>query len=162
MQTEYTSKNENKFWGHVDKEISDIFYNGTRCWEWMASRQYKGYGEVKWGMRKEKSHRVAWMLTYGEIPDNLWVLHHCDNPPCCNPLHLFLGTHQDNVDDREKKGRNVPPIGEKNGNHKLTDKQVYEIRKLYATGKETYRSISRIFGIDSSYVADIVNYKYRK
>ena len=83
------------------------------------------------------AHRVAWMLAYGPIPDGLSVLHHCDNPICCNPAHLWLGTQADNIRDRDSKGRQatgvsrrtIKSFGEKNGQAKLTRDNVRAIRK---------------------------------
>jgi hypothetical protein len=92
------------------------------------------------------------------IPDGMLVCHTCDNPPCCNPKHLFLGTFQDNIDDRERKGRNHPPClrGEKHGQHKLTELDVIEIRNRYSQGNESYRSLSGSFGISFGQIRNII------
>jgi len=87
-----------RFWSKVDVRGRD------ECWEWQASGS-KGYGRlmmdgVTWG-----AHRLAFTLVKGRIPDGMCVLHSCDNPPCCNPAHLFIGTHADNMRDMAKKGR---------------------------------------------------------
>ena len=95
----------------------------------------KEYAETRWLGKNIQCHRKAFELFYKkDIPEKYEVCHKCDNPSCCNPHHLFLGTHQDNIDDREKKGRNKLPhcLGEKHGLHKLTETQVKEIRKLYS------------------------------
>jgi hypothetical protein len=87
-----------RFWLKVRK--------GEGCWEWQGARLPHGYGHLSVPDRGHvNAHRIAWELTNGEIPDGLWVLHHCDNPPCVRPDHLFLGTAQDNVDDSIRKGR---------------------------------------------------------
>jgi hypothetical protein len=97
-----------RFWAAVDKT------NADGCWEWTRARFPSGYGkmQLEGGSRKvpgsrklEGAHRLAWTLTHGEIPDGLWVLHKCDNRPCCRPDHLFLGTCADNVRDMVAKGR---------------------------------------------------------
>lgn len=78
------------------------------CWEWQGSTNEHGYGRVKVGGRPgpvQLAHRVAWELINGAIPDGLCILHACDNPPCCNPSHLFLGTKADNTADMIAKGR---------------------------------------------------------
>lgn len=76
----------------------------SQCWPMPNN---KGYGMVRVDGRLDTAHRVAYSITKGEIPEGLVVRHDCDNPPCFNPAHLFVGTHQDNVDDKEKKGRGV-------------------------------------------------------
>lgn len=87
------------FWSNVDQSGS--------CWVWLRSRSggRMGYGRVQFRGRLEVAHRVAWTLAIGPIPEGLFVLHKCDNPPCVRPDHLFLGTAQDNSRDRDEKGR---------------------------------------------------------
>jgi len=79
------------------------------CWEWAACTNESGYGIFHTGKKTDRAHRVSWILTNGEIPSGLFVCHKCDNPPCTNPDHLFLGTNKDNVDDMIAKGRNSKP-----------------------------------------------------
>lgn len=79
-----------------------------KCWPWVGGSLNEGYGCIRLGSSHGRivlAHRAAWAIANGPIPDGLFVLHHCDNPPCCNPAHLFLGTHQDNMDDMVAKGR---------------------------------------------------------
>lgn len=95
-----------RFWARVDASAGP-----DECWPWQGPVRSKGYGV--WTLftgpaaRRvpQVASRIAWELAHGAIPDGLWVLHHCDNPPCVNPRHLFLGTHQDNEDDKTAKGR---------------------------------------------------------
>ena len=76
------------------------------CWLWMGKTDYAGYGMVGLGLRKGiLAHRFSWEIANGPLPEGLFACHHCDNPPCVNPSHLFLGTHQDNMNDRNRKGR---------------------------------------------------------
>lgn len=100
------------FWSKVEVRGPDD------CWEWTGYRMKFGYGRFPLGHRPSRrnvlAHRAVWVLTYGGIPDGLDVCHDCDNPPCCNTRHLFLGTHRDNMIDRENKGRTrgiIPGLG---------------------------------------------------
>ena len=79
------------------------------CWEWQGNRDQYGYGVIFYNGKLAKAHRLSWTLHFGNITDGLCVCHHCDNPSCVNPSHLFLGTHQDNAKDRESKGRGWHP-----------------------------------------------------
>lgn len=90
-----------RFWSKVNR------LGINECWPWMAAvrRPDEGYGAFYLNGRHQPSNRVAWMLTNGPIPQGLVVCHRCDNPPCCNPAHLFLGTKLDNDKDRIAKGR---------------------------------------------------------
>lgn len=118
-----------RFWSKVDKRGPD------ECWPWTAGRIAFGYGHFRLHYRKINASRYAYILTNGPISDEILVCHECDNPPCCNPKHLFLGTHKDNAQDCIKKGRSKPPSGESHGMAKLTDEKVKEIRQRYTNGE---------------------------
>jgi hypothetical protein len=107
-----------RFWSKVQKSPT--------CWNWIGAISC-GYGHFNVNGIIYRSHRVAWMLAYGEIPPGLHVCHHCDNPPCVRPDHLFLGTMRDNIKDASRKGRIAR--GEKQGSAKLDSEQVLEIRR---------------------------------
>ncbi len=134
------------------------------CWVWMAGTDRYGYGVIT---RKragkninKRAHRLSWEISKGTIPNGLHVLHRCDNPPCVNPEHLYLGTHLDNMRDRLERGwfkRGYAPRGKSNGNSKLTGEQVKEIRKLSET--MTHQSIAEIFHISQSHTTNIINGK---
>jgi Flp pilus assembly pilin Flp len=108
------------------------------CIEWQGERQHQGYGVVRLpGKKRAGAHRVAWQEINGPIPEGMFICHTCDNPPCVNPEHLWLGTALDNARDRAAKGRsahNRPHSagpGERNGRALLTETQVREIIELH-------------------------------
>jgi uncharacterized protein YlaI len=155
-------------WPDRIKKLSEIDPL-SQCWNWKGALKWKSilkqYGNMIIGSRKDKSrksisaHRVSYLAFVGEIPENKWVLHKCDNPKCVNPDHLFLGERQENVDDRQKKGRNKPVDGTLNPNCKHSIDQIYEIRKLRAEGM-TYRKIAKIFSYKShKSIIEIVTHK---
>jgi hypothetical protein len=110
-------------------EISD-----SGCWEWKAGKDASGYGVLHVDGKQEKAHRFAWKLYRGEIPEHdsyhgMMVCHHCDNPSCVNPEHLFIGLANDNVQDMVKKGRNRCGIGERHGSKTHPEKYIGRVSK---------------------------------
>lgn len=128
------------------------------CREFSGYRSKKGYGEIKVDGRMEKTHRQAWVLTFGAIPPGLQVLHRCDNPPCINPDHLFLGTNLDNVADRVAKGRNGAPRGELVPTAKLTADGVKTIRHLHDLGWSNL-AIAAVVPVNDRSISNIVTGK---
>ena len=156
-----------RFWTKIDKESSNIFYNGSRCWEWTGALLTKGYGQYRRNGRDISAHRYSYFLNFGEFDTKLNVLHHCDNRKCVNPSHLFLGTNLENVQDRNKKGRQFRPVGEANGHSKITEKDVIEIYKMYDSGKYKQKEIAQMFGIAECSITFILtgkswNYLFKK
>jgi hypothetical protein len=119
------------------------------CWLWTGGRLPAGYGAL-WDKRinnNRATHRLAWELANGPIPDGLWVLHRCDNPPCCNPAHLFLGTQAENDADRTVKGRSSR--GDHHPDSKLSEQVVPEIRRRFAAGEHA-RDLAVEYGVSST------------
>ena len=142
-----------EFWAKVKKTKS--------CWIWTGKITAYGYGVVRrrWITHNEiKAHRYAWILSYGEIPQGLFVLHRCDVRNCVNPKHLFIGTQRDNAKDMWNKGRAkpTPSLGSKHGNAKLMEVQVVQIRKARRAG-ETLVALSRQFKVTAGNIGHIVN-----
>lgn len=125
----------------------------TGCIEWQGSRDRDGYGTLRSGRKDHKAHRVAYEKAHGPIARGLSVCHRCDNPPCCNPAHLFLGTPRDNTHDAVRKGRNAR--GARNGHTKLNDAAVRHIRALVADGR-SQEEVGRLYGVGQTAISSIV------
>jgi hypothetical protein len=137
------------FWNRICVDRS------TECWEWKGGYDRNSeYGVLTWAGKSLRAHRVAWALHWnsGEMPHrDSFVCHRCDNPACCNPDHLFLGTAADNVRDMVSKGRNRH--GEMHDMAKLTDAEVRAIRVLGPS--MDHAEIARRFNITERYVKAI-------
>ena len=143
------------------------------CLEWQGFiHPDRGYGQMGRGGKADgliETHRAAWEVTHGPIPDGLFVLHRCDNRACCDPEHLFLGTHQDNVADMVSKGRQAREFALPHT--KLSDEQVREIRARYdprfgppkrGGRRSNALELAEEFGITSQYVMQLVHGRFRK
>lgn len=146
-----------RFWFKVD------WSKGSEaCWLWTGARHTSGYGSTYEGRHRIPAHRAAYTLAIGAIPKGMHVLHSCDVPLCCNPKHLWLGTHLDNMRDREAKGRNVNHRGVAHGMAKLTEDAVRAIRAEYIPAGKPVGSrpwLAEKFGISTSTVDQILSRK---
>lgn len=134
-----------QFWSKV--RVGDK----AECWPWRGKISEHGYGYF----RSDRAHRFAYELLIGPIGEGLLVCHKCDNRACCNPYHLFLGTHQDNADDAKSKRRTL--AGERHPRCKLTDEQVRYIRDSAQTGE----ALARELGVSKSTISGIRTYRHR-
>jgi len=146
------------FWSKVDM-LSDV----KSCWKWRGAKKPSGYGNVRINGKYLLAHRVAFQLAVGEIPSGFIVCHICDEPGCCNPNHLMLGTVKSNAADMVLKNRQKKPEyaakGETNGNSKLTEKEVKEIRKLYEFGVLNQYELAKNYGVTQPAIGCIVRKK---
>ena len=106
----------------------------TGCWQWRAHTDKDGYGVLPGDSKNTRAHRFSYEFHKGPIPDGLVICHHCDNPGCVNPEHLFVGTKKDNAQDALRKKRHY--VGEKNGRSKLTEENVKEILNSSINGQQ--------------------------
>lgn len=161
MQIDSTT--EARFWAKVDKSSGE-----DGCWLWTAARSNRtgpsGYGSFRMSGKHWLAHRLAWAMDRGRDPGKLLVCHRCDNPPCCNPRHLFAGTHTDNARDSVAKDRHAR--GGRNGHAKLTRSAVLQLRRVLprlprgatdtnlASG--VMRDLMRGYGVDQSVISRVV------
>lgn len=161
----------------IRKSIAERFWEKVHktadCWVWMASRHPTGYGQFRFEGRNTRASRVAWILTNGPIPHGLLVCHHCDNPSCVNPSHLFIGTNLDNSNDKIRKGRArwwakgdprnprtvTPPVGSLNPNAKLSHALAAEIRAKYAVPGVTQQQLWIEYGISRAALQRVLHGK---
>ena len=143
------------FWSKVG--ITD---NPKDCWEWRGAKKPKGYGNLKVNGKYMLAHRVAFELTVGSIPDGFMACHICDNPSCCNPSHIMLGTPKSNAIDMLIKNRQVKfhpaSRGERNCNSKLTTEAVKEIRRAYEAKEANQYELAKIYGVSQHSICSVV------
>lgn len=144
---------EDRFWNRVEK-------TDDGCWLWNGSRTERGYGRIGGSDKKVLlAHRLSWKIHFGE-PRGLCVLHRCDNPPCVNPDHLFLGTVLENNEDMREKGRGTRPpyhSGESHPRAKLTLEEVLQIRSSYSPRKVTRSQLADRFGVSEGTIKAILS-----
>ena len=136
-------------WGYID--IDDVLAKvdkGTReeCWEWTGDRNTAGYGVARYGGSHVMAHRIIYAWVHDDHQPPV-VMHKCDNPPCCNPAHLYIGTQKDNMRDRDMRTGHP--------NAKLTETKVKKIRKL--KGRLPVTEIARRFGVHRNCIGSVLN-----
>ncbi len=122
----------------------------TPCLEWNCCRVQDGYGQVRFRGKDIGAHVLSWLLNKGEIPIGMKVCHHCDNPPCVNPDHLFLGSDKDNSDDAKKKGRLAQLKGSLNGWALMTEEKVTSMRQEWIPYKVSARKLAEKYGLSQT------------
>ena len=155
----------------TDKQILDslkrryekfVIKNQNSCWDWSGTKKKRGYGELGYSRNKNiKAHRASWLLHRGEIPNGLWVLHNCDNPPCTNPDHLYLGNVIDNARDMITRKRQYRACNDNHPRALLTNDQVLKIKELLAASMLT-KDIAQIFNVRPHVISGIKNNKSYK
>jgi len=139
-----------RFWAKVEK--------GDGCWRWLGSTDSKGYGHVRLqGGRMQQAHRTAWELTTGKkLSPHVKLCHHCDNPACVRPDHMFPGTQAQNLADMRAKGRSAR--GARNRAARLSESQVLDIRASFAqrSGYGAQQDLARLYGVTLATINDIV------
>ena len=140
---------QERFWSHVS--VSELI---EECWSWTLQRDRDGYGRLTWFRKRRGAHQIAYELHHGVSVAGKSVCHRCDNPACCNPFHLYLGTHQQNMQDRNQRQRTAS--GERNGRARLTWPLVREIRAAYKPFKCSAPKLAEQFGVNIHVVKDII------
>lgn len=158
---EFREKDLHRFWEKVA-----ITANPNSCWEWQSAKGKYGYGRFSIKSTAFLAARLAFFIHTKIDPSELHVLHRCDNPPCCNPNHLFLGTAKDNMDDMRIKGRKVPRTyteedlnkirGSANRYAKLTEEQVVEIVSVYLKGSVTHLDLAKKYNVSQGTIKDVI------
>lgn len=148
--------------GRVSPPLEDVFLRHVEkrevfeCWEWQGSKLRSGYGRLTYGAVERLAHRIAYEFAHGAISEGEVVRHKCDNPPCCNPNHLEIGTPKDNAQDAVDRSRTAH--GERNGQSVLTEDDVREARSKYAQGA-TITAIAQLYGVERSTMRSAIHRK---
>jgi hypothetical protein len=155
MALNITDHQKEAFWSKVD-----IHNTHKECWEWKGAKKPSGYGNVRINKSYLLAHRVAFELANGVIPEGFIVCHICDNPSCCNPNHLMLGTTKSNAADMLIKNRQKKAVsaarGSQNGISKLNEEVVREIRELYESKEMNQYELADKYGVSQVAIGCVV------
>lgn len=144
---------EQRFWSKVDRSGGP-----DACWNWIGYINKHGYGSVKWRGKCCLAHRTAYEIANGPIPEGKCVLHKCDNPPCCNPAHLFAGTKQENAQDAISKGRFVFITSDvSRGKRRLTYADYANIVRQFNSNAMTKAELATLYGVATSHISYILS-----
>lgn len=136
-----SNKDAKKFWSYVDKS------DKLGCWRWRGGISGDGYGSCLIGGKRLGAHRASYLIAHGDVPMGLCVCHHCDNPKCVRPDHLFIGTYKDNMQDAVNKGRFVGTS--------IPESEVSHVALLYKT--KTTQEIGLIYGCSDQTVGNFMH-----
>ena len=142
--------------------IADRFHrlvskDAGECWLWTGDINGNGYGRLQFNKKRRLAHRVSFELYNGALGDDQLVCHSCDNPRCVNPSHLFAGSQKDNMGDCAEKRRHT--YGEAIKHACLKEKDVLQIRALYAAGGHGQRHLAELFGVSRAHIGLIIQRK---
>lgn len=132
--------------------IERVIFTPDDCWEWQGGLSH-GYGRVGLNNKTISTHKAMFEMFKGPVPSGMFLCHHCDNPKCCNPDHLFLGTQADNMKDCAKKKRHV--FGERSKLAKLSNSDVAKIRQLVSEGV-SQKDVAKMFNVSVSNISKIM------
>jgi predicted XRE-type DNA-binding protein len=149
-ELELNSVDLERFWNKVEVKGEDD------CWNWVRRLSEDGYGQYTFHGSSQIASRVSYFIHHGPFEKKLFVCHSCDNRKCVNPNHLWLGTHQDNMDDMVNKKRSISHKGENNLTAKLKKEDIVKIRELFAQNSFTQRELAVIYNVSASNISIIV------
>lgn len=161
MANQYLSYSDPFYFQYADGRFLSFVIKGPGCWSWSGGKYVAGYGKFSYMGKDITAHRYSWIMYFGPIPDGMCVLHKCDNRECTNPDHLFLGSHQDNMADKDRKGRGNYPAGERVAASKLVAGDIREIRRLRTLDSDhwTHERLGEMFGVSQSNISYILSGK---